>query len=205
MPIDYTIKAIPTLYNGRIFRSRLEAKYAAMFTLLRWEFEYESIDLGPWSPDFQLIGDPSSVHVYVEVKPITAFDNDTMAKMVSASDPKAGTHVLLVGVKPLLPPGPTPDGAAVEWRATETEIGWGGRVWGGRWPLDSQPVTPVSIEPRLEEEGYDLFNDAYWIGWLYSGKRPKLTLEEREQHKSTVRKLWDEASNAVQWHGKDAT
>ena len=31
----------PTLYNGRRYRSRLEARWAAFFDLVRWPFEYE--------------------------------------------------------------------------------------------------------------------------------------------------------------------
>jgi len=35
MPIDYSIAAIPTVYNGIRYRSRLEAKWAAFFENVR--------------------------------------------------------------------------------------------------------------------------------------------------------------------------
>jgi len=52
--IDYDIKAVPTYYKGRLYRSRLEARWAVFFDLMKWPFEYEPVDLGEWSPDFRL-------------------------------------------------------------------------------------------------------------------------------------------------------
>lgn len=48
----YSIKAHPTPYNGVLYRSRLEARWAAFFDLCEWEHEYEPIDLEEWTPDF---------------------------------------------------------------------------------------------------------------------------------------------------------
>jgi len=59
-----TIKAIPTKYAGVQFRSRLEARWAAMFDMLGWEWEYEPIDLDGYIPDF-IVGEK----MLVEVKP----------------------------------------------------------------------------------------------------------------------------------------
>jgi hypothetical protein len=63
---DYTIPAKPTKYKGRVYRSRLEARWAAMFDILKWEYEYEPFDLNGWTPDFLLLGKQP---VLVEVKP----------------------------------------------------------------------------------------------------------------------------------------
>lgn len=46
--------SIPTTYRGIRFRSRLEAKYACLFDLLGWSWEYEPLDLNGWIPDFVL-------------------------------------------------------------------------------------------------------------------------------------------------------
>ena len=46
------MKAIPTIYEGRQYRSRLEAKWAAVFHLVGWVVEYEHYDLDGWMPDF---------------------------------------------------------------------------------------------------------------------------------------------------------
>lgn len=44
--------AIPTMYSGVQMRSRLEAKWAAMFDKVKWEWQYEPFDLNGWIPDF---------------------------------------------------------------------------------------------------------------------------------------------------------
>lgn len=62
------MNAIPTRYAGVQFRSRLEAKWAAMFDLLGFTWEYEPIDLNGYIPDFVLpVGEQP---LLVEVKPI---------------------------------------------------------------------------------------------------------------------------------------
>lgn len=50
------IAAIPTLYRGTRYQSRLEARWAAFFHMVRWQFVYEPYDLDKWSPDFLLKG-----------------------------------------------------------------------------------------------------------------------------------------------------
>jgi len=57
---------IPTKYNGTQFRSRLEARWAAFFDLLEWEWEYEPFDLAGYIPDFVLC---FKQPLLVEVKP----------------------------------------------------------------------------------------------------------------------------------------
>ena len=59
--------AIPTRYAGVRFRSRLEARWAAFFDLVGWQWEYEPIDLAGYIPDFMLM---LARPVLVEVKPI---------------------------------------------------------------------------------------------------------------------------------------
>lgn len=61
------MNAIPTKYAGVRFRSRLEARWAAMFDLLGWRWDYEPFDLKGYIPDFALT--PKTGPVIVEVKP----------------------------------------------------------------------------------------------------------------------------------------
>jgi hypothetical protein len=89
--VDYTIAAIPTLYHGRQYRSRLEARWAAFFDLLDWEFEYEPFDLGLWSPDFLL----TNWNVLVEVKPSTDLDKETWRRISAAGERSKAYGVLL--------------------------------------------------------------------------------------------------------------
>lgn len=77
-----TIAAIPTTYAGHAFRSRLEAKWAALFDLLRWEWTYEPFDTGNWIPDFLIQGDAPFL---VEIGPcVTEADYRAKATKPSA-------------------------------------------------------------------------------------------------------------------------
>jgi hypothetical protein len=66
-----TYAAIPTIYKGVQFRSRLEATWAAFFDLVHWGWKYEPIDLNGYIPDFILTLKDS---VLAEVKPCLTFD-----------------------------------------------------------------------------------------------------------------------------------
>lgn len=61
--------AKPTLYKDTMFRSRLEARWAAFFDLAGWRWAYEPVDLERWTPDFVLPGAANSI--LSEVKPLT--------------------------------------------------------------------------------------------------------------------------------------
>jgi hypothetical protein len=64
----FKVAAIPTMYAGVQFRSRLEARWAAFFDLLGWKWDYEPIDLAGYIPDF-LVRRPLGELFLVEVKP----------------------------------------------------------------------------------------------------------------------------------------
>jgi hypothetical protein len=66
----YEIKPKPTYYNHILYRSRLEARWAAMFDFLRWDFEYEPEPFATWSPDFVI----HTLDAYVEVKPMRMWE-----------------------------------------------------------------------------------------------------------------------------------
>ena len=70
------MNAIPTIYRGVYFRSRLEAKWAAMFDLAGWRWCYEPIDLNGYIPDFSLQGVPDPI--LVDVKP---YFNETALRL----------------------------------------------------------------------------------------------------------------------------
>jgi len=64
------MKSYPTRYKDQLFRSRLEAKWAAFFDLLGWPYVYEPYDLNGYIPDFILqFYEP----LLVEVKPEVLF------------------------------------------------------------------------------------------------------------------------------------
>ena len=76
MPFGYRIKAHPTLYRGTMFRSRLEARWAAFFDLVGWQWFYEPVDLVGWTPDFLLKLPCRCGHhdLLVEVKPVDTIE-----------------------------------------------------------------------------------------------------------------------------------
>ena len=79
--MEYTIKAIETKFQGFVFRSRLEAKWAVMFELLGWDWDYEPCDFDGWIPDFAIYGKRP---IYVEVKPVVDFPEDVARKLNSS-------------------------------------------------------------------------------------------------------------------------
>lgn len=94
-------RAIETFYNGHLFRSRLEARWAAMFDLLRWDWIYEPIDGNGYIPDFVIRGDRP---LLVEVKP--ALTRDDMIEQTAYVDAAVDGHwtgdVLVLGLGPMV-------------------------------------------------------------------------------------------------------
>lgn len=72
------MNAIPTLYAGIRFRSRLEATWAAFFDLCHWPWTYEPMDLAGYIPDFVLRFPHEAV--LAEVKPVLAEKETEQAK-----------------------------------------------------------------------------------------------------------------------------
>lgn len=65
-------KSYPTRYGFQLFRSRLEARWAAFFDLLGWPYIYEPFDLDGYVPDFIL---KFYRPLLVEVKPEVLFED----------------------------------------------------------------------------------------------------------------------------------
>lgn len=79
--MKYAIQAKQTIYANVCFRSRLEAKWAAMFDLCGWHWQYEPVDLNGWSPDFFIHitrprrgGGNRDIKLLAEVKPYTSYE-----------------------------------------------------------------------------------------------------------------------------------
>lgn len=92
------IAAITTNYSGVLFRSRLEATWAAMFDLFDWEWEYEPCDFEGWIPDFLITID--RVEYYVEVKPCVNL-NDFLKHKKIRTALNSDLNILLLGSKPV--------------------------------------------------------------------------------------------------------
>jgi len=90
------MKGIPTKHKHRQYRSRLEARWAYMFDLLGWKYEYEPFDLNGWIPDFSIYG---ADELLVEVKPHSILTEFDIPKIVNATKgtQKEKIEVLLLG------------------------------------------------------------------------------------------------------------
>jgi len=97
------IKAIETVYNGYLFRSRLEARWAVFFDSLgiKYDYEPEGFDLGNagyYLPDFLI--DNGECECYIEIKPkklskieiakLQALDNS----LINPGDPLYATSLV---------------------------------------------------------------------------------------------------------------
>jgi len=89
------IVAKPTAYAGINFRSRLEARHAAMFDLLGFTWEYEPECEGKYIPDFVLHGEARDI--FVEVKSAAEYYNNRakIIKKAQNSLPQAAELLIL--------------------------------------------------------------------------------------------------------------
>lgn len=211
--MEYAIAAIPTVYRGRRYRSRLEARWAAFFDLLGWEASYEPFDLFGWIPDFLLSGLPyrhnaaNRRKVLVEVKPIDNFDPVSAEKMSKAlyagdGDP-AADDLLLVGICPVR----KKNTVMLGWLVTEDD----NNVFRGDETNFKVFVKDGSLSVDFCDHhivGGMLTGWESWFPW--NGRtedyHPDL-LESRNQANTCcdmIMEVWAEASNRVQWHPKEA-
>lgn len=94
---QYKYKAVATKYNKTLYRSRLEAQWAAFFDLINWGYAYEPIDLQKWSPDFVITTTAGSKFL-VEVKPSRLADINLRMKVGIATNFSDG--ILIVSESP---------------------------------------------------------------------------------------------------------
>jgi hypothetical protein len=89
-------RGIATTYDGVRFRSRIEAKWSAMFGMLEWPAVYEPLDLDYYIPDFVL---GFSTPIAVEVKYVMNQDQfDALVEECAKIDRSGWSgEVLLVG------------------------------------------------------------------------------------------------------------
>lgn len=175
--------AKPTEYKGISFRSRLEARWAAMFDILGWTWEYEPECDGFYIPDFLLHG-PRGQRVYVEVKPMATFLGDRPAIVAKARD-AIGTEELLLILTDEFPHGVCFDVAAIGF-------------------LDGPDVEDFAIlfQPGARHHGLEFdFGCAFgsWVGKLTGAYDGNALFESTMVSKGDLLQLWSRAGNAIQW------
>jgi len=173
--MNYNINAIETKYNGILFRSRLEAKWAAMFDLLRWGWTYEPTDFDGWMPDFAIHGNEI---IYVEVKPVTEFPEEVAEKM-QGSGCKA--DLLILGMSaPICAEEFAP---MLGWLSSDTE-GFDLAPF-GRWK-DSDRIGFCHSTCSFRDRITGNYDGGSW------GRGGDVTKQE-------IDALWREASNRTRW------
>jgi hypothetical protein len=177
--MDYTIKSIETRYAGVTFRSRLEAKWAAVFDMLHWKWTYEPDDFDGWIPDFAIHG---KTLVYVEVKPVYSFPKDVADKIDESGCPD---EVMIVGSR-----GPKHDG----WNST---IGWLREVYEEQTSWDDAMLGRWG-RPPVNQIGFCHASGRFVdrITGLYDGG----SYGSGDATGDMVDFLWREAGNRTRWN-----
>lgn len=189
-------KGIPTIYRDVQYRSRLEAKWAAMFDLLGWSYQYEPFDLPGWVPDFSITAKDEAGYMLVEVKPFMREKDFNVEKIFTAVDEgvKDGTiqhepEILLLGLTPILVE------ECQECHA-DFQIGW----LIARDVGDDGGFYIGSDGAYMNHYGGEFGLIAGWGSWfdritgLYSGNGFVMPAARHE-----VEAMWAQASNSVQW------
>jgi hypothetical protein len=187
----YTIPAKPTRYADTCFRSRLEARWAAFFDLLRWPYVYEPFDLDYWSPDFLILG---ACKVLVEVKPILRFSEEVAAKMegnlahwIAESGAPGAVEPLLLGACPFME---HEKDFCMGWCA---EVGDGEFEWAGAVPGIWSNANPDGRFGYCHAWGS--FSDRITGG--YDGGSHGIG--DYCRHWDAFKSLWAKAGNLTQW------
>jgi len=180
----YNIKAIPTMYNGVQFRSRLEATWAAFFDLCEWDWDYEPIDLDGWIPDFIIHG---GIDIYVEVKPFIKLEdfNDVIDKIYKT---KIEEHILLLGLSPFIDD-------------YSDCIGWCNESYQDNIPvLDFEPAVFNDHIKRNSHFTYRYdFHNILQGWWQRLNNKYHPYLGDSDRDPSDPMPLWKKAKNEVQW------
>jgi len=180
--MNYNITPIPTKYKGRLYRSRLESKWACMFDLLQWRYDYEPIDLNGWQPDFIIYGEEE---LLVEIKPFSTFAEFDLIKIKNAVENtcKQSSNILLLGNRIF---------SELEQSFNETNnpsIGWlgeNGNFWGDAIITQSKNKWGLS-------HGLLLGKDKIIPNYQKSPKFEYLNFQ-------IILTLWNEAGEVVQWN-----
>ena len=168
--------AIPTIYQGIRFRSRLEAKWACFFAEMGWSWEYEPLDLPGWIPDFGVRVPELRRTVLVECKPaFRAEDRGAEIKIEQAFNAPRPVELRKPWEK---------SAGFEEWEEWAESLPYELLIVGtGLFPLE-EPTEYSNTAPcvgRLFEPGYS------WQPWF-----PKQLFPILEP-------AWARAVNATQW------
>ena len=199
--MDYNYKPHETNYGNRIYRSRLEARWARFFDKLGWKYEYEPFDLGHWSPDFIIYPEPEDYrYILIEVKPKIMVDKELLIKLSSSfpiiEDNKNGDEYTWLNCTKseykfwilLL----YEDININNGNPCNTKIG----------DLVYSEKTLDDCYFKLSKKGYDISSYVYdWDGMLspFSDSNRKYFIENRDIYGKDIIKMWTDSANEVRY------
>jgi hypothetical protein len=98
------LKGIQVTYQGTVFRSRLEARRAAMLGLIGWHRAYEPAGAAGYIPDFAIAGERPML---AEVKPVISLEElrEPVSRVTDALAP-FGQDIIFLGALPCYPVAP---------------------------------------------------------------------------------------------------
>jgi hypothetical protein len=204
------MNAIPTQYKGINFRSRLEAKWAKMFDLLGWKWEYEPFDLDGYIPDFLI---KSERPLLVEIKPASTI------KQLSAMCEKALKSIYKSQDYNFLGLGCSFDLSCKEGIYKQEEIELGIHLQNDEYPYHEE------IECRSRDENE--WNRAHVVKWAYCDTCGRYSfyneqlvwrceiclknskkwdnkiyfnwIDDSDFHKKQIQDMWNQATNLTQY------
>lgn len=192
----------PTAYKGITFRSRLEARWAAMFDLLGWAWEYEPECDGAYIPDFLLHGHgEDGGKVYVEVKPEAIYQAER-SKIIRKARAALGPFCDILVVVDGLYQDPAIGDACIGYMPPADSVDE--RVYRA-----NDPYTQVDMEGSDEQaclikviglpgSPYDFRHEwGFWKGRLsgfYGGNAGFMDVPMKD-----ALAMWSRAGNAIQW------
>jgi hypothetical protein len=143
--MTYTMKSHPTRYKNTLFRSRLEARWAAWADIVGWEWEYEPVDLEGWTPDFRFrfpCGHsecPTYHELYAEVKPYRSL-SEFNGHQATQMDPYSIPSPALFGINP----------GVTQW---EMVHGDGSGIYSVADWVEADPTDEMDCDRAWEEAG----------------------------------------------------
>lgn len=196
------VAAIPTMYGGVQFRSRLEARWAAFFDLWSVPWMYEPVDYAGYIPDFfvRAYHGAEKALLLAEVKP--AFDDSGFEEARHKIDSCAWKgEAICLGVSPEIASQRWADGPPLRWD-------WLPGIYCPPAKIQPLPACSCGAEEsrvRLIPDLSDLLADepevqhsarCAYIGALI------LCEQNHDDYHAEIAKRWRLAGNVVQWKGR---
>lgn len=179
----YNIVPKPTLYNGRKYRSRLEARWQYTFDELGWNAQYEPSEINGRNPDFIIKCDANTKytakHIIVEVKPAIMQTKEYLDKVL-ADYQDAPAHILIVDDFPFEKTGNHGD---------YIKIGVGSQ-WSEGWRTD---IIDLEMKSKNDFGSQDMAYDGMVLGYVHR----KLFLCPRYNYNEWVslKHIWIQSAN----------